>query len=958
MTDNLAPPGSSRYSSNTIFVGDGTWDASRNSFLLPNLQGLNFATMRYNGMGNRFKDLPEYHTLIIGHGALAAITFIGIVPIAIFLAKYGSDWPGGRVSFKLHVYLQIIAVFLATVVLVLGWFAVGPERSLTNPHHGIGVAIYTLMLVQFIYGSLMYRRERKRRAPPTKLPLAVYVHRLIGRSTALLAFAQIGLGLTLYGSPKALFILYALAGFLLLTLYLSLEYYYKPRAGAAPPGGGHSDGYSDYTGSYASGSRIDGRPPPRDREEHHWGRDLLAAGGALGAYEWFKSKRDKRREKRDDNYDDRYDERTDVSQRPPPPMGPPPPGQQGYGRPPPPGPQAYGQPPPPGPQAYGQPPPPAQQAYGQPPLRDQRYGPPPAMGGARNTSRPPSRGPRPASGNRDSRESWEDEKYNQRPQRSNWRDRMLEATGAFAAYEGARTLFSRRRRNEDDYSDSYGSTHGGDRNTVSRTDISRVEAGEAPTSPDTPRVNMAGVQPMTPSATPSRGPRRPRMGGEGESYDDRGSFDGRPSQRPVSGGGETLRESMATMGPIAGFREWNKSRKERRDGERAEKIRRQELDNEEQFNRRTSNSYPRPQDSGARRPSTSGTLMTGPSAERGSNNPQMSQSRLDTNQPPLPAQAGALGSSSAAVNTRQNVTNEQGYVLPPPPPGPPPNAVRGDGYSPPQFGSAQMPQGNVEPDPARLIAENTAANEASAYGRDYNVEESAAAAAAGGASRGNETSPTRPQGSRNRLAKPLSRRGSATSASVLQLASPGAMEQPGTPPVSVKVKMHNDGRHVTLRRLNEEEAAAERAAKRRERRNRSRRGSSLSSGNEPEAPPTQRYRRNGGIRPSNEQPIMNVPPPPPMSSSTLAGAQRRNSELNLPPGPRVPQHSISPQSGQGLSSPAPGVSSSNIASPAGGGYGTDAGTDVSAFADNRRRRRAERARQQAARGGGNKVEFQ
>jgi hypothetical protein len=47
--DNLSPPGSSTYSSNTMYVGDGTWDASRNDFLLPNLVGLNFDTMRYNG---------------------------------------------------------------------------------------------------------------------------------------------------------------------------------------------------------------------------------------------------------------------------------------------------------------------------------------------------------------------------------------------------------------------------------------------------------------------------------------------------------------------------------------------------------------------------------------------------------------------------------------------------------------------------------------------------------------------------------------------------------------------------------------------------------------------------------------------------------------------------------------------------------------------------------------------
>lgn len=32
-----------------MYVGDGTWDSSRNTFLLPNLMGLNFETMQYNG---------------------------------------------------------------------------------------------------------------------------------------------------------------------------------------------------------------------------------------------------------------------------------------------------------------------------------------------------------------------------------------------------------------------------------------------------------------------------------------------------------------------------------------------------------------------------------------------------------------------------------------------------------------------------------------------------------------------------------------------------------------------------------------------------------------------------------------------------------------------------------------------------------------------------------------------
>jgi len=47
--DALSPPGSSSYSSNTLTVGDGTWDFTKNTFLLPNLVGLNFETMQYNG---------------------------------------------------------------------------------------------------------------------------------------------------------------------------------------------------------------------------------------------------------------------------------------------------------------------------------------------------------------------------------------------------------------------------------------------------------------------------------------------------------------------------------------------------------------------------------------------------------------------------------------------------------------------------------------------------------------------------------------------------------------------------------------------------------------------------------------------------------------------------------------------------------------------------------------------
>ncbi len=275
-----------------------------------------------------------------------------------------------------------------------------------------------------------------------------------------------------------------------------------------------------------------------------------------------------------------------------------------------------------------------------------------------------------------------------------------------------------------------------------------------------------------------------------------------------------------------------------------------------------------------------------------------------------------------------------------------------------------MPEGAVNPDPERLLRDNTAANESSAYGWTPRLRDEAAGAAvladgtgAGGLaataarnrSRGQSGSPSRGQDSRNRLQRP-SRRGSATSASA---SNPGLIgsqrpENPNSPPVSVQVKMHNDGRHVTLRRLNDDEVAASREARRQERRQR-RRGSSPSSAGEDGGPPLgQRYRRNGGMRDSSAQPIRNVPPPPPMSSSAGASFQRA-SELNLP-APVVAQHS-SPAS-QGMSPPTAPIAGSGM------GYGTDQGTDVSAFADNRRRRRAERARREAEAGNSREVEFE
>jgi hypothetical protein len=100
------------------------------------------------------------------------------------------------------------------------------------------------------------------------------MHQWLGRAIALLALAQIPLGLTLYGSPKVLFILYAVWMAILVFAYFIFSHRFQ------------SGGGDDYSSYYGGRTDItgDSRPPPR---KGHGLLGALAAGGlaatALGA---------------------------------------------------------------------------------------------------------------------------------------------------------------------------------------------------------------------------------------------------------------------------------------------------------------------------------------------------------------------------------------------------------------------------------------------------------------------------------------------------------------------------------------------------------------------------------------------------------------------------------------------------------------------------------------------------
>lgn len=180
-------------------------------------------------------------------------------------------------------------------------------------------------------------------------------------------------------------------------------------------------------------------------------------------------------------------------------------------------------------------------------------------------------------------------------------------------------------------------------------------------------------------------------------------------------------------------------------------------------------------------------------------------------------------------------------------------------------------------------------------------------------------------------------------------------DEVASPPVSVKVKMHNDGRHVTLRRLTEEEAAASREARRRERRNSRRRNSSAGSLSGNEDAGYDRWRRVEELERRQDEQIRREQAAaasaahlaPPQASMAPSGSMPTSSwgappsqVSQMPPAPPIPAPSTLPYGAGSVTSP------------------TYTGTEMSgSYANNRRRRRAERARTRQERQQQHGVEF-
>lgn len=651
---------------------------------------------------------------------------------------------------------------------------------------------------------------------------------------ALLGLAQIPLGLTLYGSPVTLFILYALAVFALLVTYFILSYLQERRGG--------SDYDSRY--SYGTGSVVDERRQRRTSG----GRSGNVVKGALagaGAY-WLLDRIRGRRAKREGD------------------------------------------------------------------------------------------SPEVVESHRPSGSYVEDEKYSQYGHDLDrdgiWEDRLLRIAAPIGLAGLVTRYFDRRYRDRDSDTGNYGPPLGGaaaindDRFNDGRYDGPAGRpppGGPIPLNQPLPANQHPLNQPLPPAVRPPL--QRPESV---SSYTNR-SFESASGQRRQ---GHGLRDGLATLGALGLARSiWN--RRKTRNGDRRLE--------EEQYARTHGNRLTGDGRSPRRHPPGESTLTSDTSSIGG--HPGTSHGI-----PPVPAGVypgggagtGAPGRAALAGHGRDRSTVEE---LP----------LGGI----PRNGQVPMPE--IPPDRhGGLFHDQSSGSEVyigddgRSHWRHHAGRDAAAAGLAGGAAGlAAAEMGSRRRGSRDRQESQMDLAAAGASSrrrdrsNRRQSASGGEESKAASTPVSVKVKLHDAGGHVTLRRLPEAEAAAEREARRALRdASKRRRGDSVSSLSGTDGT-TERFRRNQ-LADRQRAEAMRIESERLAEARNQAQAQSNpNAFPNVPAPPPIPESSSGLRPPGAMSVGSPGTYDGNT---------TEASAD---YANNRRRRRAERAQAKQAKEA-KRVEFE
>jgi hypothetical protein len=198
-------------------------------------------SLSQNGRSGAFGSSRE--TMLLAHGAMASLAFVGLFPIGGILIRVASFT--GLVW--VHAALQIIAFLVYIAAFGIGiWIAINGQY-LTNAHPIIGIVLLIILCAQPLGGFLHHRYFKKYGRRST----VSYAHIGIGRIAIILGMINGGLGLQLAGSRGSGVIAYGvIAGVMGLLYIASIIYGERKRSkrmsqGSQPVHKEHSRHHSD-----------------------------------------------------------------------------------------------------------------------------------------------------------------------------------------------------------------------------------------------------------------------------------------------------------------------------------------------------------------------------------------------------------------------------------------------------------------------------------------------------------------------------------------------------------------------------------------------------------------------------------------------------------------------------------------------------------------------------------------
>jgi len=216
-------------------------------------------SLSQNGRSGAFGSSRE--TMILAHGVMASLAFVGLFPIGGILIRAASFT--GLVW--VHAALQIIAFLVYVVAFGIGiWIAINGQY-LTRAHPIIGIVLLIILCAQPLGGFLHHRFFKKYGRRST----VSYAHIGIGRIAIILGMVNGGLGLQLAGERGSSVIAYAVVAAVMGFLYIA-SIIYGERKRSKRVAQGSRTVHKEHGRHHSDSSTYDIPPPPRGANREYY----------------------------------------------------------------------------------------------------------------------------------------------------------------------------------------------------------------------------------------------------------------------------------------------------------------------------------------------------------------------------------------------------------------------------------------------------------------------------------------------------------------------------------------------------------------------------------------------------------------------------------------------------------------------------------------------------------------